>query len=334
MLWQRVRFGILAGLVLATATYTVRADEANEEKVAVEDKKPADVKKPEAIAPPADTGKVPTPAAPVAPLAPLAPIASAPHGGPAPCFTTVTVNEMVPEYYESFRTVYKTEWREEAYTTYRTEMVPETCSRTVTFNKLVSTTVDELRTVTEYVPVCETRTGWKTCYHYEQQVTYKQKCVSLGHFEKTCKEVGPSLCDRLKKCCDPCYCPCPRYKEHCHWVCCKEYKCVPVCKCVKVCHQEPYTYTVTVCKPVCKQITVKVCKTICVPETKVETYTVCKCVKVPVTCTRKVAVCVPCQEKVTCCKMVCKQVCKQVPVCECCTPCCTPCCHKKWSFCH
>src|SRR5437763_1261436 len=103
MLWQRVRFGILAGLVLATATFTVRAEESvKDDKAAVEDKKPADDKKPEAIAPPADAGKVPTPAtpaaipaAPTAPAAPLTPVPFAPAGhgpvaAPAPCFTTVT----------------------------------------------------------------------------------------------------------------------------------------------------------------------------------------------------------------------------------------------------
>lgn len=315
MFWQRVRFAILAGLVLATAIVGARAQD--DKKVEGKEKieaKPAEV----------STGKVPTPATAQAPAA---------HVAAAPCTTTVWVNELVPEYYETTRTTYRTEYRDEVYTSYRTEMVPETYTRTVMVSKTVPTVVDEVKTVTEYVPTCETRTGYKTEWQCREVTYMKKKWVDQGHY--VCKEVecGPSLSDRFKKMCDPCYCPCPRTKTVKEW--CPNKVCIeePCTKVERFCVKVPYTYTVNVCKPVCKQIVCKVTKCVTVCEPRVETCTRHICKQIPVQCTRKVAVCVPVCEKVTACRMVCKKVAKEVPVTTC-SSCCEPepCCEKGGFF--
>src|SRR5947208_2138469 len=105
MLMKRARIALLAGLVLASAPVALRA---------FEDKAPAE-KAPEKIVP-----------APVA----AAPVAAVPAGACGGCGTQVVmVKEWVPEQYQTTRTTYRTEWKEEAYTAYRTETVQETRTR-------------------------------------------------------------------------------------------------------------------------------------------------------------------------------------------------------------
>src|SRR5580658_6472040 len=71
---------------------------------------------------------------------------------PICCTKKICVTEYVPEHYQATRTVYKTEWKEEAYTSYKTECVPEVRTRTFTVNHMVTECRDEVRTVTKYVP--------------------------------------------------------------------------------------------------------------------------------------------------------------------------------------
>ena len=105
----------------------------------------------------------------------------------APAFRTVTCVQYVPEQYQTTRTTYKTECRQEAYTAYRCEMVPETRTRTVTCYKMVPETVMETRTVCVKVPVTEQRTVMKTCTKMVPcQETVMVK-VDRGHWE--CKLV-------------------------------------------------------------------------------------------------------------------------------------------------
>src|SRR5438477_2860390 len=56
---------------------------------------------------------------------------------PAPTFRTVCMKEWVPEQYNTTRTCYRTEWREEVFTAYRCECTPEVRSRTVTVCRMV-----------------------------------------------------------------------------------------------------------------------------------------------------------------------------------------------------
>src|SRR5262245_7909523 len=69
---------------------------------------------------------------PIAPQPAGAPAANAGGAAPAakPATRTITCYEQVPEYYETTRTCYKTEWAEEKYTAYKHECVPETRTRT------------------------------------------------------------------------------------------------------------------------------------------------------------------------------------------------------------
>src|ERR1700730_6522813 len=77
---------------------------------------------------------------------------------PAPCTRTVCVTEWVPEQYQTTRTVYKTECRQEAYTAYKCESVPETRTRVCTVYKQVPEVKTVMKTVCESVPVVEERT--------------------------------------------------------------------------------------------------------------------------------------------------------------------------------
>jgi len=250
---------------------------------------------------------------------------------------------MVPEYYQTTRTTYRTECVEEAYTVNKTEYSQETRTCQVPVTRHV--TVCEDRTVTKcvMVPCVETRTVMKRVETCTPVTTTCRKLVRAGHWE--CVEVacGPTLGERLGKfkkhgCgCDPCapVCcePCPRTKTVKRWVACPEYCEVPVTKMVKSYTCVPETCQVTVCKPttVTEVVKVNVCK--CVTEYCTKTYTVCVPRCVAVQCTRKVSKCVPVCENVTACRMVCRKVAKEV-ACEAAPTCCeaAPCCHKRFNF--
>lgn len=255
-------------------------------------------------------------------------------GSAAPAFRTVYVNEMVPEQYQTTRTVYRREQRQETYTAYRTEMVPETRTRQVTCYKQVPETRIENRTYCVCVPVCEEKTVMQPCWTTQCVTKMVKKCVDKGHWECRCVEVKPGLCDRIKEACKKhkqgcCYCPpCPKTEMKKCWVPCKVWIECPVTCQERVCTYKPVTCRVTTYKKEMRTEQVKVTCCKCVAECRTETYTCCVAKCVPCQATRCVSVCVPVQETVTCCRMVCKQVAKQVPVCEttCCSPCCEPCC--------
>src|SRR5260221_13808968 len=69
--------------------------------------------------------------------------------GPAPCAPApmvtkkVMVTEYKPQPYETTRTVYKTEYKEEKFTAYKCENVTEEKIRKVTVNKIVPVTKDQ-----------------------------------------------------------------------------------------------------------------------------------------------------------------------------------------------
>jgi hypothetical protein len=237
----------------------------------------------------------------------------------APAVQTVRVCRMVPTWVDQQVTTHRTEWRDENYTAYRCEVVPETRTRCYTVYNHVKHC--EMKPVTRcvQVPCVEYRTEYetrkslrwvtetKTCYEKKWYCT--TKCVEdkPGFFAR--------LCRKKDDCCDPC----PKYKVETEWHSCK----VPVCKevrklrCVEEC--------VPVCKQVCTYRTEHRTEMVpcvtwkCVPETRTETYTVCCTKVVPYTACRKVPVCVPCTTTVKVCKMVPTWVDVQVPACD---PCC------------
>jgi len=289
MIRQHVRAVLLAGVVVATAAISARANDCSQ----------------------------PAPGAPGAPQT-----------------RTVTVQEWVPEKYETTRTVYTREQRQETYTAYRCETVQEERTRTCTVYHTVNEEKEVCRKVPVRVPCCEERTVMKPCYHYVNENKVVRKCVDKGHWE--CKEVpcGPSCMDRLKglcqrhnDCCNDCqpkceeartkkvrcWVPCPVWEEH--TVCCKK----------RVCEMKPVTCKVNTCKTEWRE---EKCKVMCcrrVPECKTEKYMACVQKKIPYQACRTVCVCVPKVEKVTCCRMVCHTVQKQV-ACE--TPCQNACCEQ------
>ena len=229
--------------------------------------------------------------------------------------------------YQATRTVYKTEYVTEKFTAYKTVCVPETRTASCTVNKMVPVITEEARTGYKCVPFVETRTITKHVVVCKEVTTISKKTVDKGHYECCTEEVGPSLLDRAKKCCDPCYCPCPRYKTKKVWVPCLVTIETPCTKTVKETVCVPETIQVTVNKMVPYQYMVKVTSYKCVSEIVTNTYTVNveKCV--PFEATRCVAKCVPVVETYTACKMVAHTVTKQVPVCE---ETCVPCCKKKF----
>ena len=94
MVWQKVRAGLLASVLAAAVSLTVRAEEGPK----------------------------------TAPPAAAAPAVAADCN--TPCYRTVCVKEWVPETYQCTRTTCKTEQRVETYTAYRCEQVQEqrTCT--------------------------------------------------------------------------------------------------------------------------------------------------------------------------------------------------------------
>jgi hypothetical protein len=257
----------------------------------------------------------------------------APAAAPAPCapaYRTVCVKEWVPETYPCTRTVYKTEYKHEAYTAYKTECVPETRTRTCVSYRMVPEVKEVVRRVCVSVPVVEERTVMQAHWTCKPVTTISRRCVDRGHWE--CREVPcePSLRDRLKKkfrkkdCCEPCCEPCPPTKIVRVWVPCKVWEEVPVTCMQRVCEMKPVVCRVTTCRHEWREekCQVTVCK--CVAEPRVETYTVVCKKLVPYQATRCVAVCVPHTETVAATRMVCRTVEKQVPVTDCCeTVCCS-----------
>jgi hypothetical protein len=308
MFWKRTRYALLAGMVLASAALMAQANEADDKKA--DDKgekldKPAEKKD--------GTGTVPTPAP-----------AYGDCGGCGPSYRTIWVTEYRREAYEATRTVYTTAYRDEAYTAYREECVPEVRTRTCTTYHRVPEYRDVVRCVTEYVPSCETRTVFEKHTVCRQVTEYRTKCVDRGHYE--CQEVPVTdwfagfrkkSCGGCGDCCNTCE-PCQRTRTKRVWVSCMTTESYPVCRTVHETVCTPRTVTVNVCKPVTRQVVEKVCTYKCVPECKTETYTVNvrKCVAFQAT--RKVAFCVPSVEKYTATRCVPVQVAKQVPVAECC----------------
>jgi hypothetical protein len=271
MLWKRIRIALLAGALVATTALSARAqDEKKDEK--------KDEIKREEIKAPKEEGQ------------PITPHAAAPC---APPMQKVCVTEWVPETYQTKRTVYRTECREETYTAYRCETVME----------------KRVRTVCVSVPHLETRTVMRTHWTCRPVTTVERKCVDRGHYE--CREVPcePGLMDRLRKCfkkndcCADC-CP-PPTKTVKVWVPCMVWEERPVTRMERVCEQRPETITVTVCRT----------------ETRQETCDVPVTRQVPYLAKRTVNVCVPHEEVVTATRMVCRTVEKLVPV-ETCNACC------------
>jgi hypothetical protein len=265
---------------------------------------------------------------------------------PAPCaptMRTVRVKEWVPEKYETTRTVYHTEQRQENYTAYRCETVQEQRTRTCIVNHYVPCQVEKCRTVCVKVPCVEERTTYKTVWKCVPETKCVRKCVDKGHYE--CKQVpcGPSCLDKLHNlchhhndCCEPCPQECaPRMKTVKCWVPCptwEEHTCTVM---KRVCERCPVTCKVNTCKTVTRQEKYMCTVNKCVPECKTVCETVCVQKRVPYQACRTVCVCVPCVERVTCCRMVCHEVEKQVPCpapAPCAAPCATSCCQP--SPCH
>lgn len=297
MVWKQIRVALLVGAVLAVAAVNARAGNCNCGGGAV-------------VHGSAAAGTV---------------VAD----GSAPQYTTVYVQEMVPETYTTTRTVNRMEQRTETYTAYRSEMVAETRTRTVMHYKMVP----EVKTITKCVkvsvPVEECRTGYKTQWTCKPVTKVERKCVDHGHYECQLVPAKPTLMERLGKLCrknDCCECEeCPKMVTKKVWVPNKvwEEHCVTVME--KVCEKVPYTYTVKTCKWETRQETCQVTVNKCVCEPRTETYTVNVCKKVPYTATRCVSVCVPHTENVTCTRMVCRTVARQVPCAPACEPACDAC---------
>jgi hypothetical protein len=255
---------------------------------------------------------------------------------------TVTVTEMVPTNVQETRTVMRAVTKAEAYTAYRTEVVPTTSTMNVTVNKLVTETVMttqqvsrpvtetvmETRTISKRVPVTKTVMVNETQYQTVQETTMVSKTVRNTVKVPTTVDLGPSILDRFKGFANPCYCPCPRTVTVCKRQTTCETVCEPVTTCRKVAVTVCVPKTVTTCETVCETVQVPctrtrmVCETVqvpttvtkCVPTVEARTVTTNVCKQVPYTCTRNVTVCEPVTETVTVCKMVPTQVQKQVQV--------------------
>jgi hypothetical protein len=297
--------------------------------------------------------------------------APAPTPAPAaPGYTTQKVKciEYVPTYVDQTVTVMQRQQRQETYTAYREECVPQTVTKQVTVNERITETVMETRCVTERVPVQKQVTVMEKVPVQKQvtvmekvpvqkQVTVQekvpvqkqvtvmervpvQKQVTVNEVRyknvmvtemqsktvtkkvqvEKCVDLGPTLHDRIKKICDPCYQPCPRTATICKTERCKETVCCPVTVCKKVAECVPVCKTVCTyeCRPVCKTVcsyecrpvtkTVctyecrPVCKTVCAYECRPVCKTVCtyECVKKQVQCPVTRTRCVPVCNTVTC----------------------------------
>jgi len=299
MFWQRAAFALLAGtIVIATAIPARAQEEMKDEKAA------------------------PAPAA-------------APAAAPAPvsdgcCYKTVCCTEWVPVKTMVERTTYKTEYKHEKCTVWKTECVPVCKERTVTCYEKIPVKKKEIRCVVKCVPVCVEKTVMQKHTVCKPVMHTVKKCVDKGCYETICVEVKPSCFAKLfqKKddCCNPCP-PCPKYKTKKVWKPCIVVEEKQVCKMEKFTECRPVTVKCTEMKKVEEKIEVEVCSYQCVAKTRVEKYTCYEQRKVACEVTKCVKVCVPCKEMVECCKMEKRTVMKQIPVC-CPKPCCepTPCC--------
>jgi hypothetical protein len=297
MLWQRFRMTLLASVVMATATVTVRAEEA----------------------PPADQKMATTTAA------------------PAQEMRTICVKEWVPEKYETTRIVYRRECHEETVKGFKVVCTPENRPQEIWVSHMVPEVKDGVRTVYHPEWTEEPRTVIKHVVTCKQVTTVTRKCVDMGHWEckEVPCESFLSKCRKMfhNDCCEPCPPPTKTVKVWCPnkvWV---ETPCTKTVRCVEC---VPTTCMVKVCKMVPKQEPCKVTTYRCEKEKKIVNCTVMIAKQVPCEYTRTVVKCVPCEEKVTCCRMVCRTVEKQVPI-EACssTPCCpTTCCVKTKRCCH
>src|SRR5262245_60129148 len=219
---------------------------------------------------------------------PAAPAAAgtAPTAAPAPTTCKIRVCEWVQEPRTVTRTTYRTECKEEAYTSYRCETVTVPETRTFTTCRKACETVMETRTTYTKVRCMEERTVMKTRWVTQQVTEMKTRCVDKGHWEYCEEPVKEGWFARKGKddCCDHC----PKTKCVKKWVSCKVTECYPctVCKKVKVC--EPCVERVCTYKCVPNTCTVPVTKTRLVHETQTRTVNVCKTVQVPVQCKRMV----------------------------------------------
>jgi hypothetical protein len=216
------------------------------------------------------------------------------------------------------RTSYRVECRQETYTAYRCECVPETRTRTCTVYK----NVPEVKTVTRSycvcVPVVEERTVMRAHVTCKPVTTTCRRCVDHGHYEcrevpcheRHCKGLLTGLFHKHHGCCDDCCEPCPPPTKTVKvWVPCKVWEEVPVTRMERVCEYRPEVCKVTTYKREMRQENVQVTCMKCVPEQRTENYTVMVSKTVPYTATRTVRVCVPVTETVTCCASPCGESC-------------------------
>ena len=89
------------------------------------------------------------------------------------------VTEYKQEPYEATQTVYKTEWKDEKFTAYRCELVPEVHTRDVTYLKSVPVTRDVTVTKYECVPTVEERhiTRYECVPTVEERQIVRYECV-------------------------------------------------------------------------------------------------------------------------------------------------------------
>jgi hypothetical protein len=254
---------------------------------------------------------------------------------PAPCGPTyetrkVRCIEYRAEQYETTRTVYRTEWKEEKYTAYRCEVVPETRTRQVVVNKMVPETKNVEQSWYECVPVQQEQTVTRYVTVQKPETVMTTRCVQKGgHYECRTSSCASSCGDcgrrrgllRRRSCggCGGCG-GCGDGGGCCTqtvnvWV--PEYVTEQVPVTVMRCATEarPEKVMVTVYKQELKKRTVAVTTYKCVPETHEEKFTVNVSHTVPVQATRKVAVCVPQTEKVMATRMVPVTVEREITVC-------------------
>jgi len=231
----------------------------------------------------------------------------------------VCVTQYVPQNYETTRTTYRTEWKEEKFTAVRCEMATEQRTRPVTTYRSVPETHEVVVSRWECVPMQEERTVTRNVMTCKPVTHLVSRCVDRGgHYEcreVACGSMGHAGCGRGchrsscgSDCCAPvtqmvsCYVPNYVTEQ------------VPVTVMQSVCEQVSEKVMVTTYRQVEKKETVKVTTYKCVPETHQEAYTVSVMRQVPYEASRKVAVCVPVQERVTCTRMVPVTVEKEVTV--------------------
>ena len=263
-----------------------------------------------------------------------------------PCWVTqkVQVTEMVPTMVDQTVTVMQQQQRNETYTAYKTEIVPQTVTKQVTVNKMITETVNETRTVTERVPVQKQVTVMERV-PVQKQVTVMervsvQKQVTVNEKVPVQKQVtvmervpvqkqitvnevryrNVMVTENVQKtvshkvsvptCVDlgpTLHDRLKKIHDPCYEPCPRT---ATVCKKEKVCE--------TVCeqKTVCKKVAecVPVCKTVCTYECRPVCKTICTYECRPVTKTVCVKECVPVCKTVCAyeCKPVCKTVAQQV----------------------